>query len=82
MVNPSPNPKWFLKSKTIIGVLAAAIPTLLPVLGVGSDPQDGVLIQSVADRVIELGGLGIAVWGRFSASSPVTILPTKKKPVF
>jgi len=59
--------KFFLKSKTIWGVIVMALPALLPVLGISLGADDTALITATGDQVMTaIGGL-IAVYGRFKA---------------
>jgi hypothetical protein len=59
--------KFFLKSKTVWGVIVMALPTLLPVLGVNLGQDETALITSTGDQfVTAIGGL-LAIYGRFKA---------------
>ncbi len=68
--------KFFLKSKTIIGIVVSILPTLLPELGVSFTAEDGALINQSVDSVIQGAGAVLAVWGRFMAGG-VTLAPGK-----
>lgn len=64
-------PKFALKSKTILGVIIAALPTIGPVLGIGLEDQ--ALISSGIDAVITLIGAALGAYGRFVAKEPITL---------
>ena len=66
--------KFFLKSKTIIGVIVSILPVLLPELGVSFSAEDGQLINRFVDLVVQTAGAGMAVYGRFDAGG-VTLRP-------
>jgi len=68
-------PKWFLTSKTIIGVLVTIAPTLLPLFGVSFGLEDGALFSTFGDALVQFLGAALALWGRFAAKSGVTVLP-------
>lgn len=57
--------KFILKSKTIIGLLVSAIPTLAVLFGINISEDDTVMIAQTADSVIQLMGLVYAAYGRF-----------------
>lgn len=59
--------KFFLKSKTIIGVLLSIAPTLLPALGLSFSVEDGQMISAGVDAIIQAVGAVLAVYGRFAA---------------
>ncbi|MAU40962.1 MAG: hypothetical protein CMF31_05000 [Kordiimonas sp.] len=68
-------PKWFLKSKTVIGAIMAILPTLLPVFGVSFSTEEVGLVNGAVDATITAGGALLAVYGRFTAKESVTVLP-------
>ncbi|NBT49952.1 MAG: hypothetical protein EBV86_01975 [Marivivens sp.] len=57
--------KFFLKSKTIWGVIVMAIPNLLPLFGIGS--ETGVLITAAGDGLMQAAGAALAIYGRQQA---------------
>jgi hypothetical protein len=57
--------KFFLKSKTIWGVIVMALPALLPLAGVGS--ETGTLITATGDGLIQAAGAALAIYGRQQA---------------
>jgi|2_EtaG_2_1085320.scaffolds.fasta_scaffold00309_21 hypothetical protein len=59
--------KWFVKSKTIWGVVVMALPALLPAVGVNLTGDDTTLITSTGDSLLQTVGGALAIWGRFSA---------------
>lgn len=69
-------PKWFLKSKTILGLVVSILPTLLPAVGVSMQEGDTALISNTYDAIIQLAGVIIAVYGRFAtAGKELKLLP-------
>ena len=69
------SPKWFLKSKTIIGLVISVLPALLPALGISFSVDDSQLVSGTLDGVIQgIGGV-LALYGRFVAKAPVTAAP-------
>jgi hypothetical protein len=67
--------KWFLKSKTILGVLVAILPTLLPVFGLSFGENEQALFSEFVDAVIVAVGAVLAWIGRNNAAGTVTLLP-------
>lgn len=67
--------KFFLKSKTIIGIIISMLPTLLPAVGLGTD--DTQLVSSNVDTIIQASGALLAVYGRFKAKGAVIISKEK-----
>lgn len=65
--------KFFLKSKTIIGVIVSILPALLPELGISFSVEDGQLINNSVDAVIQGIGAVLAVYGRFVAADGVSL---------
>ena len=63
--------KFFLKSKTIRGLIIAA----LPLLGIGTEDQ--VLITQTVDTLITLAGLLFAGYGRAKADGKIHFNPLK-----
>lgn len=66
-------PKWFLKSKTIWGVIISILPALLPAVGLSFSADDTVLISNGGDAIIQAIGAGLAIIGRFFSKGPATI---------
>lgn len=76
------NTKAFFKSKTLIGIVLAAIPTLFPqaapiVLPLqelsGVDPQATAAVTEVINTGMQLIGLLLAAWGRFTAETKLAV---------
>ena len=67
--------KWFLASKTILGLLATILPTLLPLIGIESGLEDGQLFTTFFDSMITLAGAAMALYGRFVASTSLRLGP-------
>ena len=65
--------KIFLASKTIWGVVIMALPVLLPLVGVSFGPDDTTVLNETADKVFQAVGALIAVWGRWSATTKLSI---------
>lgn len=63
--------KFFLKSKTILGVIVTMLPTLLPALGISFSVEDAQLISNTGDALIQAGGAMLAVYGRFVAKHDI-----------
>ena len=61
--------KFFLKSKTILGIIISIMPALLPEVGVSFSEADGQLITSTWDSIIQSVGAVLAVYGRFDAGN-------------
>ena len=59
--------KFFLKSKTIIGIIVSILPALLPQIGLSFSAEDGALINSTVDIIIQAAGAILATYGRFAA---------------
>jgi hypothetical protein len=72
--------KFILKSKTILGIVIAAVPAVLGLFGIEAVQAD---VQTIADSVfgiiekfegiITLGGLALATYGRIKADKALTI---------
>jgi uncharacterized membrane protein (DUF441 family) len=65
--------KFLLKSKTIVGIIVGILPALLPAIGITFSVDDGVLINNVADLVVQLAAACLAVYGRFTATDKLTV---------
>ena len=65
--------KIFLASKTIWGVIIMALPALLPLAGVSFGVDDTTVVNDAADKVFQAAGALIAIWGRWSASTKLSI---------
>ena len=65
--------KIFLKSKTIWGVVIAALPALLPAFGLTMADDGLSLISQLGDAVLQAVGLGLAAYGRFVAKTGVSV---------
>ncbi len=67
------NPKWFLKSKTILGLVISVLPALLPAIGISFGADDTQLVSGAVDGLVQGIGAILALYGRFVAKAPVTI---------
>ena len=56
--------KFILKSKTVIGALVAAAPSIAVLFGITLTEDDSAMITTTADAVIQLMGAAFAVYGR------------------
>ena len=65
--------KIFLASKTIWGVIIMALPALLPLAGISFGVDDTAVVNEMADKIFQAVGAVIAVWGRWSASTKLSI---------
>jgi hypothetical protein len=63
--------KYWLKSKTIWGVIITMLPTLAPLVGIGVDDLN--LINQTGDNIIQIVGAIIAAYGRFTAKDQLTM---------
>lgn len=68
--------KWFLQSKTIIGILIPVLVQVLPLVGVSFSAEDGQLISNFADQLIGAAGLALAIYGRWVAKDQLSVLPS------
>jgi hypothetical protein len=78
-------PKWFLLSRTFIGMLMMMAPVVLPLLGYEAPTADEIKgiedqIYGLLDSGLALVGAALVVWGRVSASRPLRMLPGKPSP--
>jgi len=67
--------KFFLQSKTVIGILLTAFVGLAPMIGLNLTADDTALVSSVVDKALEVVGLVLAMYGRFVATQPLSIKP-------
>ena len=67
--------KFFLKSKTIIGILLAAAVGIAPELGLSFGEDSAAMISAEMDKIIQALSLLFSVFGRFKATGSVTLLP-------
>lgn len=68
--------KFWLKSKTIWGVVLMALPTLFSALGLEWQQSDGATIEKFVGYGVEVVGFILAVWGRKNATKPLVATPT------
>jgi len=66
-------PKWFLQSKTVLGVVVSMLPALAPVFGLSFGADDTALFGGLVDGFIQFGGALFALYGRWVAKSPVSL---------
>jgi hypothetical protein len=66
--------KFFLKSKTIIGIVVSILPALAIQFGLSFSVDDAAMINTTVDQLIQAAGALIAVWGRFDAGG-ITVKP-------
>lgn len=71
--------KFILLSRTILGIIVAALPILLPQLGISFSEEDGKFITDAADSIVTSAGLVVAAIGRFMAKEPLTLDPRGSK---
>ncbi len=66
--------KFFLKSKTILGVLIMVTTNLGPLVGLSFGADDAAMVTADIDAILTaLGGL-LATYGRVKAKSSLSIL--------
>jgi hypothetical protein len=70
--------KWFLQSKTIIGVLIMLLVQLAPLLGFQFTNEDGEQVIKHLDAILTAIGALLAIWGRWTASEPLTAFKSKR----
>lgn len=66
--------KFFLASKTIWGLIIAALPTLAPLVGLSLTADDASMLGSHVDGVIQAAGFLLALWGRVKADKPLKVV--------
>lgn len=64
--------KSVLESKTILGALASLAPTVLPIIGIAFGSDAAHLFSSAVDALLQIGGVGLAIYGRIVADSKIT----------
>lgn len=73
--------KWFLKSKGFWGFAGVALPIALDALGKATglniSPSDAGDTMKVATDAWTVAMAGLALWGRWTASKPLTISPSE-----
>lgn len=57
--------------KTVIGIIISAITPVATVLGYAVTGEDITLISNFADQGLTFGGLGLALYGRIKADTPI-----------
>lgn len=70
--------KWFLKSKTIIGLLITLLPTVAELLGVTLAQGDVNFISAEIDKMIMGAGAILVIIGRFKTTTSIKLLPKGK----
>lgn len=65
--------KFFLQSKTILGLALTAFVTFAPYLGLSFGQDDANLVSANIDKIIEAVGILLATWGRVTASGPLAL---------
>ena len=65
--------KNIVKSRTIWGVIIAALPTILPIFGVDLTKSDYELIATMGNQFITLTGSALAIYGRYIAKQRLRI---------
>lgn len=71
-------PKWIGMSKTVLGIIVAALVSLGPALGLELGDEPGQFFNNLADSLVTTASLAFAAWGRLTAKQTVTVLPKKK----
>lgn len=56
--------KFILKSKTVIGAIIGAAPSLAVVTGITLTDDDTAMITTTVDAIIQLFGFAYAIYGR------------------
>lgn len=63
--------------KTYIGLLIAAMPAVANMFGYSVVPGFEDTASSIADQILEVIGLGIALYGRLKAETPGLLVKNK-----
>lgn len=67
--------KFILKSKTVVGALAALLTVVLPFFGLSFSEQDQQLFSTATDQAIVLAGTVLSIYGRVKAKDALTVTP-------
>lgn len=67
--------KFVLKSKTVWGVILMVAPTLLGLVGVQFPEDMANDLDQIIVGAIEVIGMALALWGRWNATTSLTVLP-------
>lgn len=67
--------KSLFTSKTIIGVVIAALPTILGLFGISVSDLPGFTanVDQIANGLVELFGSGLAIYGRIKATTALVV---------
>ena len=65
--------KFFLQSKTILGILLMALTNLGPLFGISFTEGDAAMVREQIDAIITAVGALIATWGRATANSSIRL---------
>lgn len=67
--------KSIFASKTLWGILISVVPTILQGAGITADQATGAVtdVQAIINHVMQLLGVVLAVWGRFTATKALTV---------
>ena len=65
--------KFFLKSKTVWGLIIVAAPQIALLFGFEWGPEDNANLASVGNSIASLAGVVLAYWGRKTATEGITI---------
>lgn len=60
-------------TKTITGLLIAALPTILTLFGYDTAPDFNQNATEIASAIVTIGGLIYALYGRIKAQGPLVI---------
>jgi len=71
-------PKWFLKSKTVIGLFITILPTVAELLGLTLTQGDVNFISAEVDKIIMGAGAILVMIGRFKSTTSIKLLPQGK----
>jgi hypothetical protein len=69
--------KWFLQSKTIIGLIVGLLATFLPQFGISFTADSASQLNSAIDGILQGIGMVLVIWGRVSATQPLRLTPGK-----
>lgn len=67
--------KFILKSRTVQGLIVAAVPLVMELFGLSWTDDDTHAIETTVDVAIQFVGLLYALYGRLRAIHPITVKP-------
>ncbi len=65
--------KSVFQSKTLIGIIIAALPTILGIFGVADSMEITEQTEQIVSLIVEAAGSILAIYGRISATTTVSL---------